>query len=74
MWASLTDLLVGEGASQHLAEHGGVAESLQSFVQTVHQRVEKLERVVLFPQVHRLTPQPEIACKIMKSASDDKKN
>lgn len=56
MWATLTDLLVGEGASQHFAEHGRVAEGLQSFVQTVHQRVEKLQCVVLFPQVHRLAP------------------
>lgn len=73
MRASLTDLLVGEGASQHLAEHGGVAEGLQGFVQAVHQRVEKLERVVLLPQVHRLTPQPEAAREIIKSASVDKK-
>lgn len=56
MWAPLADLLVGEGAPQHFAEHGGVAEGLQGFVQTVHQRVEKLECVMLFPQVYRLAP------------------
>lgn len=56
MGASLTDLLVSKGSSQHLAEHGGVAQGFQGLIETVHQRVEKLQSVVLLPQVHRLTP------------------
>lgn len=56
MGASLTDLLVSEGSSQHLAEHGGVAQGFQGFIQTVHQRVEKLQSIVLLPQVYWLTP------------------
>lgn len=54
--ATLAYLLVGEGASQHLAQHGWVAQSFQSLVQTVHQRIEELQSIVLLPQVHRFTP------------------
>lgn len=57
VWAPLTDLLVGKRSSQHLTEHGGVAQGFQSLVQTVHQRVEKLQGVVLLAQVHRFAPQ-----------------
>lgn len=56
MRTSLADLLVGEGASQDLAEHGRVAQGLQGLVQAVHQRVEELQCIVLLPQVYRLTP------------------
>lgn len=54
--AALADLLVGEGASQDLAEHGRVAQGLERLVQAVHQRVEELQRVVLLTQVHWLPP------------------
>ena len=57
MWTVLADLLVSEGAAHHLAEDGRVAEGLEGLVQRVHQRVEELEGIMLFPQVHWLTPE-----------------
>ena len=54
--ATLTNLLVGKGASQHLAEHRWVSQGFQGLVQTVHQRVEELQSIVLLPQIHRLAP------------------
>lgn len=56
MGASLTNLLVSKRPSQHLAEHGRVTQSFESFVQTVYQGVEKLQSIMLFPQIYRLTP------------------
>ena len=59
MWAALADLLISEGSSEHLRQDGIVAEHLETLVQTVHQAVEELKGIVLFSQVHSLTPQSE---------------
>ena len=56
--AALADLLISEGASQHLREDGRAAVHLEALVQTVHEAVEKLKRIVLLSKVDPLTPQP----------------
>lgn len=58
VWACFADLLVRVRASENLVHDLFVAEGLESLVQTLHQDVVELTRVMLLTEVDRLTLQP----------------
>lgn len=53
---TLTDLLIGKRATQDPAEHAGMAEGFQRLIQSVHQRIEELQGIVLLSEIHWFSP------------------